>query len=86
MLLWYHENLRVFSDRLVNDEDRKWFDDLLRNTISKEFKCDPGKVIGEEMLFFGDFMGTSREYEQITNMKKARIHFSCLFSFDLLLV
>ncbi|XP_017758914.1 PREDICTED: dynein heavy chain 1, axonemal-like, partial [Eufriesea mexicana] len=70
LLLWYHENLRVFSDRLVNDEDRKWFDDLLRDTMSKEFECDPGKVIGDEMLFFGDFMGTSREYEQITDTKK----------------
>ena len=28
--LWYHENLRVFQDRLVNDEDRDWFSNLLQ--------------------------------------------------------
>ncbi|EDO42620.1 predicted protein, partial [Nematostella vectensis] len=28
--LWYHENCRVFQDRLVNDEDRLWFNDLMK--------------------------------------------------------
>uniref|UniRef100_A0A8C3HTZ9 Dynein axonemal heavy chain 1 n=1 Tax=Chrysemys picta bellii TaxID=8478 RepID=A0A8C3HTZ9_CHRPI len=28
--LWYHESCRVFRDRLVNDEDRNWFDDLMK--------------------------------------------------------
>ncbi|CAK9809640.1 Dynein axonemal heavy chain 1 [Anthophora quadrimaculata] len=70
LLLWYHENLRVFSDRLINDTDREWFDNLVRSMMGKEFNCDPNEIVGDSMLFFGDFCGTTREYEQITNMKR----------------
>ncbi|XP_076380685.1 dynein axonemal heavy chain 1-like [Megalopta genalis] len=70
LLLWYHENLRVFSDRLVNDEDRKWFDDYLRNILAKNFECDANKLVGNVVRFYADFCGTSKEYEQITDMKK----------------
>ena len=35
--LWAHEVMRVFSDRLVNDEDRKWFLDTLRDVVKKTF-------------------------------------------------
>lgn len=27
--LWYHENLRVFHDRLINEKDREYLKDLL---------------------------------------------------------
>ena len=27
--LWAHETSRVFADRLINDEDRDWFQELL---------------------------------------------------------
>ncbi|XP_060831781.1 dynein axonemal heavy chain 1-like [Bombus pascuorum] len=70
LLLWYHENVRVFSDRLVNEQDRKWFDDLLRDTMSREFRCDPGEIVGDVTLFFGDFVGTSKQYDEITDRKK----------------
>ncbi|XP_043259684.1 dynein axonemal heavy chain 1-like [Colletes gigas] len=70
LLLWYHENLRVFSDRLVNDTDRKWFDDLLRSIMKDTFQCDPQVVIGDSVLFYGDFCGLSKQYEQITDTKK----------------
>ncbi|CAK9804539.1 Dynein axonemal heavy chain 1 [Anthophora plagiata] len=73
LLLWYHENLRVFSDRLINDTDRGWFDNLVRSMMGKEFNCDPNEIVGDSMLFFGDFCGTTREYEQITNMKRMEI-------------
>ncbi|XP_026674744.1 dynein heavy chain 1, axonemal-like [Ceratina calcarata] len=70
LLLWYHENVRVFSDRLINDTDRKWFDHLLRNTMREHFECEPEHVIGEKMLFYGDFSGPTREYLQITDLEK----------------
>ena len=33
--LWAHETLRVFHDRLVNDDDRMWFFDYLRQMVDK---------------------------------------------------
>eukprot|EP00899_Mesostigma_viride_P012092 jgi/Mesvir1/20884/Mv07961-RA.1 len=35
--LWAHECLRVFHDRLVSDEDRLWFCNLLAETVEKRF-------------------------------------------------
>ncbi|XP_061932650.1 dynein axonemal heavy chain 1-like isoform X3 [Apis cerana] len=70
LLLWYHENVRVYSDRLINDEDRNWFDQLLRNMMKTEFECDPNEIIGDQIIFFGDFMGVIKEYEEIINHKK----------------
>lgn len=28
--LWYHENMRIFHDRLIDDADRKYFKNILR--------------------------------------------------------
>ncbi|XP_076646459.1 dynein axonemal heavy chain 1 [Halictus rubicundus] len=70
LLLWYHENVRVFCDRLVNDEDRQWFDNLLRSILQTNFECDANTIIGDAVLFYGDFCGTSKEYEEITDTKK----------------
>lgn len=69
--LWYHENCRVYQDRLVNDEDRHWFDDLLENKIV-EFKYTVEDCLGSDVLFYGDFMDQSdlRPYVQITNQQQ----------------
>lgn len=65
----------MFSDRLVDDQDRKWFDHLLRNTMSREFQCDASEIVGDrETLFFGDFVGTSKQYDEITDRKKASVY------------
>ena len=36
--LWCHEVSRVFHDRLINDEDRNWFYDLMVELIGRHFK------------------------------------------------
>lgn len=41
--------------------------------MKTEFKCDPNEIIGDHILFFGDFMGIAKEYEEIINHKKASI-------------
>ena len=33
--LWSHETLRVFHDRLVNDEDRMWFFEFLKQMVDR---------------------------------------------------
>ncbi|XP_072745723.1 dynein axonemal heavy chain 1 [Anoplolepis gracilipes] len=70
LLLWYHENIRVFSDRLIDDEDRKWFDQFLRNILNEKFHYNVNNLIGQKTLFYGDFCSTAKEYEQITDIKK----------------
>nr|XP_012230662.1 PREDICTED: dynein heavy chain 1, axonemal-like [Linepithema humile] len=72
LLLWYHENIRIFSDRLINDEDRKCLEQFLRNILKEKFNCDADNIIGTKSLFYGDFCSTTREYEQITDMKKMK--------------
>ncbi|XP_077458505.1 dynein axonemal heavy chain 1 [Stigmatopora argus] len=53
--LWYHENCRVFQDRLVCAEDREWFNSLLR-TLIEELGCDFSVVVPCQPILYGDFM------------------------------
>ncbi|CAG2054551.1 unnamed protein product [Timema podura] len=70
--LWYHECCRVFQDRLVNDEDREWFDQLLREKIGG-FGINADKVLGDRVILFGDFLEPQsdvKNYEEIMDMEK----------------
>eukprot|EP00825_Cyclidium_porcatum_P006754 TRINITY_DN1337_c0_g1_i4.p1 TRINITY_DN1337_c0_g1~~TRINITY_DN1337_c0_g1_i4.p1 ORF type:complete len:1759 (+),score=318.71 TRINITY_DN1337_c0_g1_i4:667-5943(+) len=51
--LWIHETLRVFSDRLVNQEDEVWFQKLIGDVISKQFKLgwNTDELFKEQVLF-----------------------------------
>ncbi|CAH1982445.1 unnamed protein product [Acanthoscelides obtectus] len=71
--LWYHECCRVFQDRLVNDEDREWFDRLLRAKIAEYYGIIPENALGNEAILFGDFMDPSvgaGSYVQITEFDR----------------
>jgi dynein heavy chain len=68
--LWVHESLRVFADRLTDDQDRDWFFHLAKSLTEKHFKEKFGKVFARldankngdvdptelRKLMFGDFM------------------------------
>jgi dynein heavy chain, axonemal len=43
--LWMHESLRVFGDRLVNDEDNAWMTSQLMTTAKSTFKMEPKKIL-----------------------------------------
>jgi dynein heavy chain, axonemal len=76
--LWAHEVLRVFHDRLVDDEDRTWFQNLLKRMIDTHLgvKFDntfqppegSGLVAGDvnvlRSLLFCDFMTQVRHADQ----------------------
>uniref|UniRef100_A0A1A9V6M7 AAA+ ATPase domain-containing protein n=1 Tax=Glossina austeni TaxID=7395 RepID=A0A1A9V6M7_GLOAU len=72
--LFYHETTRVFHDRLINDEDKHLFVDLMYDVCLKHFKKEVCKR-DEPPLLFGDFMvfgkpRADRIYEEIKDHKK----------------
>ncbi|XP_037386166.1 dynein axonemal heavy chain 1 isoform X5 [Talpa occidentalis] len=70
--LWYHENCRVFRDRLVNGEDRSWFDKLLE-TQMEQWEVAFDEVCPFQPILYGDFMSPGsdvKSYELITSEKK----------------
>lgn len=72
--LWYHENCRVFRDRLVNEEDRKWFDKLLESRM-EEWEVTFDEVCPFQPILYGDFMSPGsdvKSYELITSQKKVK--------------
>lgn len=68
--LWVHESLRVIGDRLVDDDDRDWFNDTQKKIVIKHFAKNfdkvfdslkrgrDGPVTATDMrnLFFGDYL------------------------------
>jgi hypothetical protein len=38
--LWFHEQFRVFRDRLVNDTDRRWFTELCGQCVQPYLRGD----------------------------------------------
>ncbi|XP_029774824.1 dynein heavy chain 1, axonemal isoform X2 [Suricata suricatta] len=70
--LWYHESCRVFRDRLVNDEDRGWFDKLLESHM-EHWGVTFAEVCPFQPILYGDFMSPGsdvKSYELITSEKK----------------
>lgn len=66
----------MFEDRLVNTEDKEWFQELLRKHMSSDFQVDPTKVLGSGPLLYGDFMLANTDnklYEEITDVDKVCI-------------
>ncbi|RUS78759.1 hypothetical protein EGW08_013475 [Elysia chlorotica] len=59
--LWYHESCRVFQDRLVNDEDRIWFENLLKEKMEQDFQTSFDDVVVQKPIIFGDFMNANMD-------------------------
>lgn len=75
--LWYHENCRVFRDRLVNEDDCTWFDQLLQTHMA-QWEVAFQKVCPFQPILYGDFMSPGsdvKSYELITSESKVRASF-----------
>ncbi|KAJ6638438.1 Dynein axonemal heavy chain 6, partial [Pseudolycoriella hygida] len=75
--LLYHESLRVFQDRLVNDDDKNYFKKMLDEICQTNFPTYYPIVKTNETVMFGDFMlfGQAKEnriYEEIKDMDKLK--------------
>lgn len=71
--MWIHESRRVFGDRLINDTDRNWMDDLLMKLPGEKFKLTKEDIMNSERLLYGDYMDgiddEARVYRQIADTK-----------------
>jgi dynein heavy chain len=70
--------MRVFHDRLINDEDKQYFHTMLSELASRLFtiQIEPTTFV-QKPIIFGDFMKVGapkneRLYEEITDMNKIR--------------
>ena len=72
--MWYHENCRVFQDRLINDEDRDWFRALLAERMKADFNINFDNVVQEPVLY-GDFVAHSadKSYQELDDLKLVNI-------------
>uniref|UniRef100_A0A670KA86 Dynein axonemal heavy chain 3 n=1 Tax=Podarcis muralis TaxID=64176 RepID=A0A670KA86_PODMU len=83
--LWIHEVYRVFYDRLIDDDDRKVFFNMVKETTSDCFKQSVDKVLSHlsptgkihddniRSLFFGDYFkpqSDAKIYDEITDLNK----------------
>ena len=67
--LYTHENQRIFGDRLINQEDHVWFDELLLKCTKKH--C--GDQYEVEQCVIADFMvpgADPRIYEEVSDMSQ----------------
>nr|XP_029531899.1 dynein heavy chain 14, axonemal [Oncorhynchus nerka] len=74
--LFSHETSRVFHDRLVNEQDRELFFQILSNELHSYFKVSwPPEELMREPIAFGDFLDmsiptASRIYKHLPELKK----------------
>ena len=73
--LWINESLRVFYDRLISNEDKKWFIDLVQELLLKNFRMnfDPVEIFEREKIMFGDLLKLDapiKLYEEIRDKNK----------------
>jgi dynein heavy chain len=66
--LWGHENMRVFHDRLINEEDRAWFHGAVAEKCKKHFKQPWDAVRGKAPVLiytnFHDTQASERVYQE----------------------
>ena len=68
--LWIHECMRVFQDRLVDQQDKSWFVDLVKKTLTTELKMNWPEVVTSEPLIYGDYMTPGADVKQYTEVKE----------------
>ncbi|CAI2733353.1 unnamed protein product [Schistosoma spindalis] len=76
--LFYHEAQRVFHDRLINQEDKMFFNQILSEMALKYFgDTIEAETFAKHPILFGDFLRpgiprSERLYEEINDMDKLK--------------
>ncbi len=73
--LWINESLRVFYDRLINNDDKKWFTSLIMELMVRNFRMqvDHDEIFVREKIMFGDLLKLDapiKLYEEIKDKNK----------------
>ena len=73
--LWINESLRVFYDRLINNDDKKWFTTLMMELMVRNFRIqvDHDEIFVREKIMFGDVLKLDapiKLYEEIKDKAK----------------
>ncbi|CAE8588678.1 unnamed protein product [Polarella glacialis] len=70
--LWYHELSRVFSDRLINSEDKAWFSKVAGEQLKQRFRVmDTDPEIWNKIMWCNFLRPVdSRVYEEAKDMAK----------------
>ncbi|EAQ87359.1 dynein heavy chain [Chaetomium globosum CBS 148.51] len=87
--IWAHEALRLFQDRLVAEEERKWTDEAVHRIAMEHFpNIDEQKALGGPILFSNwlskHYMPVDRE--QLRDFVKARLRTFCEEEVDVPLI
>lgn len=71
--VWVHENRRVFADRLINEQDREWFDTLVYGKLPTHLGIEDESRLGDRRIICGDFMVPGADpkiYEEIRHLSE----------------
>lgn len=74
--LWVHESMRIFYDRLINDDDQNWFKNLIVELSSRHLKMPLSQnELFAKPIVFADFLKPELEpadrlYEEVKDLGK----------------
>ncbi len=76
--LWFHENKRVFGDRLISSEDREILENVLISEVKKTFGYSREKIYNVPRLIYVDFLSgidpENRVYSPVVDLKEFQKH------------
>lgn len=87
--IWAHEALRLFSDRLVEPDERAWTSDMVRQTALEHFPTADIDQALQGPILFSNWLSknyVSVEQEQLREFVKARLKTFCEEEVDVPLV
>ena len=69
--LWAHEGNRVFRDRLIDQDDRNWYNNAILKMIHKNLKLDTWGEAEFADVIYADFITTTqKEYQELPDPDK----------------
>ena len=78
--IWAHEALRLFQDRLVEEDERKWTDDTVRRIAMEHFPSIDDHAALQGPILFSNWLSKNYvpvEREQLREFVKARLRTFC---------